>query len=131
MTPSDDPSPLPPQGQRERHAAAGKASPDAPPPSGAGAGTVAARIRTRLVQALAPAEIEIADDSARHAGHAGARPGGESHFTVRIIAAAFQGLSRIERHRRVHALLAEELAGPVHALSLVMLTPDEAAGPEK
>ena len=63
---------------------------------------------------------------ARHAGHAGAHPGGESHFTVTIVSPAFEGLSRLERQRRVYAALSEELAGPVHALSVKALTPGEA-----
>jgi len=86
---------------------------------------VAARMRDKLEAALSPVEIEIVDDSHRHAGHAGARPGGESHFTVRLVSAAFAGRSRVERQRLVHAALAEELAGPVHALALVLRAPDE------
>jgi len=86
---------------------------------------VAARMRDKLESALSPVELEIADDSHRHAGHAGARPGGESHFTVRVVSAAFAGRSRVERQRLVHAALAEELAGPVHALALVLRAPDE------
>jgi BolA protein len=86
---------------------------------------VAARMRDKLEAALSPVEIEIVDDSHRHAGHAGARPGGESHFTVRLVSAAFAGRSRVERQRLVHAALAEELAGAVHALALVLRAPDE------
>jgi BolA family transcriptional regulator, general stress-responsive regulator len=86
---------------------------------------VADRIRTKLETAFAPTRLVVSDDSARHAGHAGARPGGETHFTVEIVAAAFSGLSRIERQRRVHAVLAEELAGRVHALSIRALAPEE------
>jgi BolA protein len=71
--------------------------------------------------------LDVVDDSARHAGHAGARPGGESHFNVVIVSAAFEGLSRVERQRSVYAALTEELAGPVHALSLKALTPGEMA----
>jgi BolA protein len=69
----------------------------------------------------------IEDESARHAGHAGARPEGETHFRVRIVSGAFEGLSRVERQRKVHAVLKVELVGRVHALSLTTLTPDEAA----
>ena len=84
------------------------------------------RIRAKLTAGLAPTRLEIVDDSARHAGHAGARDGGETHFSLVVVSESFTGLSRIERQRRIHALLAEELAGPVHALSLRTLTPAEA-----
>jgi Stress-induced morphogen (activity unknown) len=87
---------------------------------------VRARIERKLGQALAPARLEVIDDSARHAGHGGSRPGGESHFRIEIVSQAFAGKSRVERHRMVNALLAEELAGPVHALQLATLTPEEA-----
>ncbi|HAH09404.1 MAG TPA: BolA family transcriptional regulator [Alphaproteobacteria bacterium] len=85
------------------------------------------RIRTALNAALAPNELDIIDESALHAGHAGAAPGGETHFRVRIVATAFAGLSRVERHRRVNAALAQEFAGRLHALALTALSPDEAA----
>lgn len=88
-------------------------------------GEVAERISRKLHDGFAPVSLEVRDDSARHAGHAGARPGGESHFDVRMVAAAFEGLSRLERQRRVNAVLAEELAGPVHALSLKLAAPSE------
>lgn len=83
------------------------------------------RIRNKLTAAFAPTALEITDDSAAHAGHAGAREGGESHFTVAITADAFSGKSRIERHRLVNAALAEELAGPVHALVIKARAPGE------
>ncbi|MDE1938827.1 MAG: BolA family transcriptional regulator [Alphaproteobacteria bacterium] len=83
-------------------------------------------IQRKLAAALAPTEIDVEDDSARHEGHAGHRPGGETHFKVRIVAAAFEGQSRIERHRRVYAALADELKSQVHALNLTTLTPAEA-----
>jgi len=86
---------------------------------------VAATIEAKLRAALAPVRLVVTDDSARHAGHAGARPGGETHFTVEIVAAGFAGLSRVARHRMVNQLLAEELAGGVHALSLKTLAPGE------
>jgi BolA protein len=88
---------------------------------------VAQTIRTKLAQAFSPQRLEVVDDSARHAGHAGARSGGESHFNVVIVAQAFEGVGRVERQRRVYAALAEEIAGPVHALSVKALTPAEAA----
>jgi BolA protein len=86
---------------------------------------VADRLRDALQQSFQPERLEIVDDSARHAGHAHAHPEGESHFTVTIVAPAFAGMSRLERQRRVHAALAQELAGPVHALSVKALAPDE------
>lgn len=88
-------------------------------------GVVAGRIEAKLVAALAPSRIRVIDESGRHVGHAGARPGGETHFRVEIESAAFAGLSRLERQRRVHAILAEELAGPVHALSMALHAPGE------
>ena len=92
---------------------------------------VADAIRDKLTAAFAPQSLEITDESSRHAGHAGAvRPDGgvgETHFHVRLVTASFEGASRVERQRRVHAALADELHGPVHALSLKLQTPGEAA----
>ena len=88
---------------------------------------VRAVIERKLTEALAPTRLEVVDDSGRHAGHAGHRPGGESHFSVRVVSAAFAGKSRVERHRMVNTVLADELAGPVHALQLTAQTPEEAA----
>jgi BolA family transcriptional regulator, general stress-responsive regulator len=87
--------------------------------------TVAAQIETKLRTALAPTRIVVTDDSARHAGHAGARPGGETHFTVLVVSAQFAGKARLARHRLVYDLLAAEIAGGVHALALKTLAPDE------
>ncbi|MFM8376897.1 MAG: BolA family protein [Phenylobacterium sp.] len=89
-------------------------------------GRIAGTLREKLSAAFTPEELEIEDDSARHAGHAGASPGGESHFNIRIRAGAFAGQSRVARQRMVYRVLAEELAGPVHALSLTALAPGEA-----
>lgn len=86
---------------------------------------VAERMRAKIEAAFAPIDLRIVDDSAKHAGHAGARPGGESHFTVSIVSASFAGVGRVDRQRLVHSALAEELAGPVHALALVLRAPDE------
>ena len=88
-------------------------------------GAMAEVMRSKLEAAFAPERLEVVDDSAKHAGHAGARPGGESHFTVTVVSAAFAGLGRVERQRRVNAALREELAGPVHALSIKALAPGE------
>lgn len=84
-----------------------------------------ATMERKLTEALAPTRLEIVDDSARHAGHAGHRPGGETHFSIEIVSAAFEGRSRVDRHRMVNALLAEELAGGVHALQLATRSPGE------
>jgi BolA protein len=92
-------------------------------------GAVAEAMRRKLSAAFAPERLEIADDSERHAGHAGARPGGETHFSVLVVAKAFEGAQRLQRQRQVYGILAEELAGPVHALSVRALTPAEAAAP--
>ncbi len=75
---------------------------------------------------LAPEQLEIEDESARHAGHAGVRgAGGETHYAITLVSAAFVGLSRVQRARLVHEALAAELAGGLHALSLTLRTPDE------
>jgi BolA protein len=89
-------------------------------------GPVQRAIRAKLSAAFAPLRLEIVDESHRHAGHAGARPEGETHFRVEIVAAAFAGKSRVERQRLVHAALAEELRSRVHALQLATKTPEEA-----
>ena len=77
----------------------------------------------KLTQALAPVQLDVIDDSQRHAGHGGHHPDGESHFTLRIVSEAFRGKSRVECQRMVYALLAEELKERVHALSLSTLAP--------
>ena len=81
-------------------------------------GVIADRIRKKLETAFAPARLEITDDSDKHRGHTGSREGGESHFTLNIESAAFSGTSRVDRQRMINKVLAEELAGPVHALSI-------------
>ena len=90
-------------------------------------GQVAQAIREKLNSAFRPDRLDIIDDSARHAGHSGATPGGESHFNVVIVSEAFQGQGRVARQRSVYSALAEELAGPVHALSLKALAPGESS----
>lgn len=87
--------------------------------------TVAETMRRKLTEALAPTHLVIIDESHRHAGHAGARPEGETHFRIEIVSEKFAGLSRIERQRLVHQLLASELAGRVHALSLTTRAPEQ------
>lgn len=83
------------------------------------------QLENKLTAAFSPSALEVIDDSHLHAGHAGARPGGESHFTVAITAEAFAGKSRLERHRLVNAALADELAGPVHALVIKAKAPGD------
>ena len=84
------------------------------------------RIRALLVEALDPAAIEVVDDSHKHVGHAGAR-GGQGHFSVDIVSAAFAGKLPLARHRMVYATLGELMGGAIHALALKTVTPDEAA----
>ncbi len=85
-------------------------------------------IRRKLTDRFAPARLEVEDESHRHVGHAGARPGGETHFAVTVVAAEFAGQSRVARQRLVYDALAEELATRIHALSLTTLAPDEDRG---
>ena len=88
--------------------------------------SVAERIERKLQAALSPARLRVVDESHLHAGHAGSRPEGETHFRVEIVSSAFEGLNRVARHRLVNQHLADELAGPVHALAMRTLTPEEA-----
>jgi BolA protein len=90
-------------------------------------GAIIDAIRDKLNAAFQPSRLEIEDDSARHSGHAGSRPGGESHFNVTIESAAFAGAPRVARQRMVYRALADEMAGPVHALSVKALAPGEGA----
>lgn len=89
---------------------------------------IAHAIHHRLSAALAPVSLDLADESARHAGHAGARPEGESHFRLTIVATVFAGKSRIERHRLVFEALGDLMESDIHALAITALTPAEAAG---
>jgi BolA family transcriptional regulator, general stress-responsive regulator len=82
-------------------------------------------ITEKLRKAFAPESLRVEDESHRHEGHAGHRPGGQTHFRVYIVSPAFRGKSRIERHRMVNAALAAELAGGVHALAIHAAAPDE------
>jgi BolA protein len=88
-------------------------------------GAVTESLQRKLAAAFTPTRLQVDDDSSRHAGHAGADPGGESHFNVTIESPAFAGVSRVQRQRMVYAAVAEELAGPVHALSVKALAPGE------
>ena len=82
-------------------------------------------ISQKLNEAFAPESLDVADESYLHEGHAGHRPGGETHFRIHIVSRAFEGKSRVERHRMINTLLAAELAGPIHALAIRATAPDE------
>lgn len=83
------------------------------------------RIAAALTKALNPSVLEIADESDRHHGHAGARPGGQTHYRLYIVADAFTGKGRLDRHRMVNAVLADEFAGGLHALAVTAAAPGE------
>ena len=88
--------------------------------------TVKDSIAKKLHEAFAPESLDVIDESHQHEGHAGHKPGGETHFRVNIVSDGFEGKSRIERHRMINATLAAELAGPIHALALKAQTKAEA-----
>jgi len=85
-------------------------------------------ITEKLTKAFTPASVEVLDESNQHAGHAGHRPGGETHFRVYIVAEAFRGKSRLERHRMINETLVSELKGGVHALAIHASAPGEGQG---
>ena len=87
--------------------------------------SVAASVHAKLTDAFEPVHLDVVDESHLHAGHVGARPEGETHFRVDIVAAAFDGVSRIERQRMVHRVLEDELGDRVHALALRTRAPGE------
>jgi BolA protein len=82
-------------------------------------------ITQKLTEAFAPARLEVIDESHQHLGHAGHRPGGETHYRVYIVSDAFQGKSRLERHRMINETLSSELKGGVHALAIHANAPGE------
>jgi stress-induced morphogen len=86
-------------------------------------------IREKLSKAFAPEALEVVNESHHHAGHAGSPGTGESHFAVKVVSDAFAGKSRLERHRMVNAVLADELSGKIHALAVTALSPEESARP--
>jgi BolA protein len=90
-------------------------------------GPVAAEITRRLASALSPDRLAVIDDSAKHHGHSGHDPRGESHFTVEVVSSAFEGLNRVARQRAVNAALSDLLADRVHALAIKARTPAEDA----
>ncbi|HVY14246.1 MAG TPA: BolA family protein [Rhodopila sp.] len=89
----------------------------------------ASRIRSALTTEFAPAVLDVQDDSARHAGHAGARRGGQTHYNILLVSTVFEGMTRVDRSRAVHVALAAEFGsaeeGGMHALSLILRTPHE------
>src|SRR5262249_53160740 len=87
--------------------------------------SVAAEIERKLTAALQPVRVQVIDESELHKGHAGHRPGGQSHFRVEVVAAAFEGQSRVARQRRVYEILADALKAGVHPLALKTMTPSE------
>jgi BolA protein len=87
--------------------------------------TVKTQMAEKLAAAFTPQELNVIDESHRHEGHAGHRPGGETHFRVHIVSDAFRGKSRLERHRMVNQALSSELAGGVHALAIHATAPGE------
>lgn len=87
----------------------------------------AARLEAALTAAFSPVLLRVEDDSARHAGHAGAQPGGQTHFNVLLVSAAFRGMPRVARSRAVHDVLAREFADGMHALALTLRSPEEFA----
>ncbi|WP_298240216.1 BolA family transcriptional regulator [uncultured Bradyrhizobium sp.] len=82
-------------------------------------------ISNKLQEAFTPESLQVVDESHLHEGHAGHRPGGETHYRVYIVAEAFQGKSRVDRHRMINAALAAELSGSVHALAIQAKAPGE------
>jgi BolA protein len=83
------------------------------------------QIAEKLAAAFTPQSLDVADESHQHAGHTGARPGGETHFRVHVVSEAFRGKSRLERHRMINQALSGELAGGVHALAIHASAPGE------
>jgi BolA protein len=86
-------------------------------------------ITQKLTEAFAPESLRVVDESHRHEGHAGHRPGGQTHFRVHIVSDAFREKSRIERHRMINTALAAELAAGIHALAIEVAAPGEPAPP--
>ena len=85
----------------------------------------AERIRSAIESAIEPDSLEVTDESHLHAGHAGAQPGGETHYEVTVVSSRFSGQSRVARQRSVYALLGNEFSAGLHALSVRALTPEE------
>ena len=82
-------------------------------------------ITKKLTEAFTPQSLKVEDESHKHEGHAGHRPGGQTHFRVYIVSEAFKGKTRLERHRLINQTLSGELAGDVHALAIHANAPGE------
>ncbi len=91
--------------------------------------TAEARMREKLMLGLEPTRLDIVNESEMHAGHRSSPGTGESHFRILVVSAAFAGKSRVDRHRMVNELLADELAGRIHALALKTYAPNEPIAP--
>ncbi len=87
--------------------------------------TVAEIVYQKISEALKPEALKVEDESYKHAGHAGAKPEGETHFNVEVVSSAFEGKSRVQRQQMVYQVLTEEMAGPIHALAMSTKTPGE------
>ena len=90
--------------------------------------SVAAEMRRRLEAALAPEQLELIDDSAAHAGHAGAAPGGNTHWRLTVVSSRFSGKPTVARHRLVYQALGDLMQNPIHALSITARAPGENGG---
>ncbi len=84
-------------------------------------------ITQKLTEAFTPQSLKVEDESQKHEGHAGSRPGGQTHYRVYIVSQAFKGKTRLERHRMINGILSDELAGGIHALALHASAPGESA----
>ena len=82
-------------------------------------------ITKKLTEAFAPQSLNVEDESHKHEGHAGSRPGGQTHYRVYIVSPAFKGKTRLERHRMINRILSDELAGGIHALAIHAAAPGE------
>lgn len=82
-------------------------------------------IKQKLTESLEPENIEVEDESHKHIGHVGSKPGGETHFFVKIVSQKFDGISRIARQRMVFEILGEEMKGKIHAISIKAISPKE------
>lgn len=89
--------------------------------------SIAAEIKSRLAS-LEPLALELVDESAQHAGHAGAQPGGETHWRLSIVSARFAGQSTLARHRMVYQALGNLMQNPIHALAISARSPEETKG---
>ncbi len=87
--------------------------------------SVCKRIEEKLTREFSPTGLNVIDESHLHAGHAGARPQGESHFRVEIASTAFEGLSKVARQRLIYRVLKDEMETDIHALALSVKTPSE------